>query len=82
MPYVCVCACVYVSVCVCVCVCVCACARTLRSRSMRDAKGTILQKHLLMPDPPGSPVVNNLPANAGDTSLIPGPARFHMLPGN
>ena len=49
---------------------------------MRDAKGTILQKHLLMPDPPGSPVVNNLPANAGDTSLIRGPARFHMLPGN
>jgi len=48
---------------------------------MRKAKGTILKKRLLMPDLPGGPVVN-LPANAGDTSLIPGPARFHMLPGN
>ena len=26
----------------------------------------------------GGSVVKNLPANAGDTSLIPGPGRFHM----
>ena len=27
----------------------------------------------------GGPVVKNLPASAGDTSLIPGPGRFHFL---
>ena len=30
----------------------------------------------------GGPVVENPPANAGDTRLIPGPGRFHMSPGN
>jgi len=30
----------------------------------------------------GDPVVNNLPANAGDMGLIPGLERFHMLRGN
>ena len=30
-------------------------------------------------DFPSSPVVKNLPANAGDTGLIPGPGRFHVL---
>ena len=29
-------------------------------------------------DFPGGPVVKNPPANAGDTSLIPGPGRSHM----
>ena len=29
-------------------------------------------------DFPGGPVVENLPANAGDMGLIPGPERFHM----
>ena len=29
---------------------------------------------------PGGPVVENTPANAGDTGLIPGPGRYH-LPG-
>ena len=29
-------------------------------------------------DFPGNSVVKNLPANAGDMSLIPGPGRFHM----
>ena len=29
-------------------------------------------------DFPSGPVVKNPPANAGDTSLIPGPGRFHM----
>ena len=28
---------------------------------------------------PGGTVVENLPANAGDTGSIPGPGRFHML---
>ena len=31
---------------------------------------------------PGGPVVKSLPCNAGDTGLIPGPGRFHMLWGN
>ena len=30
-------------------------------------------------DFPGGPVVENLPANAGDMSSIPGLGRFHML---
>ena len=33
-------------------------------------------------DFPGSPVVKNLPANAGSVALILGPGRFHMLRGN
>ena len=31
---------------------------------------------------PGGPVDKNPPANAGDTGLIPGPGRFHMLRGH
>ena len=31
---------------------------------------------------PGGAVVGNLPANAGDTGLIPGPGRSHMLQSN
>ena len=30
-------------------------------------------------DCPSGPVVKNLPANAGDTGLTPGPGRFHTL---
>ena len=30
-------------------------------------------------DFPGGPLVKNLPANARDMGLIPGPGRFHML---
>ena len=30
----------------------------------------------------GGPVVKNQPANAGDTGLIPGLERFHMLQSN
>ena len=33
-------------------------------------------------DFPGGPVVENPPANAGDTGSIPGPGRFHMPLGN
>ena len=35
-----------------------------------------------MRDFPGGPEVKNLPANAGDTGLIPGPGRFHISWGN
>jgi len=31
---------------------------------------------------PGDSVVKNLPANAGDTGLIPDPGRFHMPQSN
>ena len=31
---------------------------------------------------PGGPVVKNLPCNAGDTGLIPGPGGFHIPQGN
>ena len=37
---------------------------------------------LIVVDFPGCPVVKNLPVNAGDTGLIPGLGRFHMLQGN
>ena len=33
-------------------------------------------------DFPGGPVVKNPPCNAGDTGLIPGPGRSHMLQSN
>ena len=33
-------------------------------------------------DFPGGTVVKNPPANAGDTGLIPGPGRSHMLRSN
>ena len=36
----------------------------------------IKEKHR---DIPGGSVVKNPPANAGDTRLIPGPGRSHML---
>ena len=36
----------------------------------------------LMRDFPGGTVVNNLPANAGDTGSIPGAGRSHMLQSN
>ena len=35
-----------------------------------------------MRDFPGGPVVKNLPANAGDTGLSPGPGRSHMPQSN
>ena len=33
-------------------------------------------------DFPGGPVAKNLPANAGDMGLIPGPGRFYMPQSN
>ena len=35
-------------------------------------------KKLKIGDFPGGTVVKSLPANAGDTGLIPGPGRSHM----
>ena len=37
------------------------------------------KKPLWLPDFPGGPMVKNPPANAGDTSLMPGPERFSCL---
>ena len=39
-------------------------------------------KKFMHRDFPGGPVVENSPANAGDTDLIPGPGRLHLLCGN
>ena len=39
-------------------------------------------KNTLLLDFPGGPVINSQPANVGDTGLIPGPGRFHVLGGN
>ena len=33
-------------------------------------------------DFPGSLVIKNMPANAGDMGSIPGPGRYHMQGGN
>ena len=38
----------------------------------------ISKSNFLLRDFPGGTVVKNLPANAGDTGLSPGPGRFHM----
>ena len=35
--------------------------------------------NLWLPDFPGGPMVKNLPANAGDVSLMPGLERFSCL---
>ena len=43
---------------------------------------TKLQKLKACGDFPGGAVVKNLPANARDTGLIPGPGRSHMLQSN
>ena len=37
---------------------------------------------VLLGDFSGGPVVKDLPANAGDVGLIPGPGRSHVLCGN
>ena len=42
----------------------------------------LLPKKCLPEDFPSGPVVESLPANAGDTGSIPNPARFHMPRGN
>ena len=41
-----------------------------------------LQAKVMVVDFLGGPVVKTLPANAGNTGLIPGPGRFHILQGN
>ena len=42
----------------------------------------MLYKSKFSLDFPGGAVVKNPPANAGDTSLIPGLGRYHMLQSN
>ena len=42
----------------------------------------MLLKKPMSRDFPDGAVVKNLPANAGDTDLIPGLGRFHMLQSN
>ena len=46
-------------------------------RELEDARGLGHENH--QQGFPGSSVVKNLPANAGDTGSIPGPGRYHML---
>ena len=41
-----------------------------------------LQEVALSRDFPSGPVVKNVPVNAGDTGLIPGPGRSHIPRGN
>ena len=48
-----------------------------RKRSKRNAVGREEVKLSLL-DFSGGPVVKNLPSNAGDMGLIPGPGRSHM----
>ena len=50
-----------------------------RKRSKRNAVGREEVK-LSLWDFSGGPVVKNLPSNAGDMGLIPGPGRSHMSP--
>ena len=57
----------------------------LKKMSLGQIKGIAAlgrSKHKTVQDFLGSPVVKNLPANAGDTGLIPGPGRSHMPWGN
>ena len=54
-----------------------------KSETMNQVKrSNDVTKILAVSDFPGGPGVKNLPANAGDTSLTPGPGRFHMLHSN
>ena len=46
--------------------------------TMNNWKPKIILKNTIAPDFPGGTVVKNLPANAGDTGLSPGPERSHM----
>ena len=54
----------------------------LDSSIVQAKRSNDITKILAVSDFPGGPGVKNLPANAGDTSLIPGPGRFHMLHSN
>ena len=54
----------------------------LDSSIVQAKRSNDITKILAVSDFPGGPGVKNLPANAGDTSLVPGPGRFHMLHSN
>ena len=47
-----------------------------------NENGNTTYQNLWDMDFPGGAVVKNLPANAGDTGLSPGPGRSHMPRGN
>ena len=50
--------------------------------SVLTLQGSQVHQHVCVPGIPGGTVDNNLPVSAGDTGLIPGPGRFHMLQSN
>ena len=47
-----------------------------------NVHGNIINTSQEMARLPRGPVVRNLPASVGNTALIPGPGRFHVLRGN
>ena len=56
--------------------------KTTMGYHLTPVRMAIIKKSTNNRDFPGSPVVKNPPANAGDTGLIPGPGRSHMPWGN
>ena len=58
-------------------------SRDVLASSIVQVKGSNdVTKILAVSDFPGGPGVKNLPATAGDTSLIPGPGRSHVRHSN
>ena len=51
---------------------------TRHKTELGPGSGEKLPSRDSLQDFPGGPVVKNLPANAGDTGLIPGMGRSHM----
>ena len=51
----------------------------LDSSIVQVKRSNDVTKILAVSDFPGGPGVKNLPVKAGDTSVTPGPGRFHML---
>ena len=51
----------------------------IKTEKKKKKKTKKFLKTLKYRDFPGGPVVKNLPASEGDTGLIPGPGRSHML---
>ena len=45
-----------------------------------EMRGPSIMEKWIQEDFPGGTLVENLPANVGDTGSIPGPGRFHMEP--
>ena len=57
---------------------------TKEDKTLKMADIKLSQEHFknCYVDFPGGPMVKNSPANAGDTGLIPGSRKFHMLRGD